>query len=57
MHKRVQEGDAQKVSTYRKTIHLTTFDLRNDFLLLGIHKKEDNLNYIWHLHLQDVNSH
>ena len=63
MRKRVQEGDARKQTNLRiwmhlsQTIHLATFEMRKDFLLLRIHKKEDNLTYISYLHLLHLHFH
>ena len=53
MRKMMQAGKAQKLNNLSiwmhllpKKSHLTTFDLRKDFLPLFIHKKEDDFTYI-----------
>ena len=39
-----------------KKFHLTTFEMRKDFLLLRIHEKEANFTYIWYIHLMHLHS-
>ena len=41
----------------QKKVHLTTFDLRMYFLLLRIHKKEDDLTSFGYLNLMQLHSH
>ena len=58
-----QEGDAWKQTNLKiwihlsQKFHLTIFDLLTDFLLLRVHKKEDDITSFSYLNFMQLRSH